>query len=139
MIRRLAASAAVVVLLTGCSAGTDEDDPTVVAPPVSSSPASAQPSARPSPTATGTVVDVSYAGGEITGVEQRVPVRLGEQVVLRFTSDVVEQIHVHGYDLYADLVPGQPAEISFAADIAGSFEVELHEAGRPIFQLRVAP
>ena len=63
---------------------------------------------------------------------------LGEQVVLRFTSDVVEEIHVHGYDLYTDLVPGQPAEISFTADIPGSFEVELHEAGRPLFQLRVA-
>lgn len=137
MTRRLAASAAVLILLTGCSAGTDDDDPTVVAPPAASSSASAA-APEPSPTPAGTLVEVSYAGGEVTGVEQRVPVTLGEQVVLRFTSDVAEEIHVHGYDLYTDLVPGQPAEISFTADIPGSFEVELHEAGRPMFQLRVA-
>jgi heme/copper-type cytochrome/quinol oxidase subunit 2 len=81
---------------------------------------------------------VTFAGGKITGVEPRVAVKVGEQVVLRVTSDVVEEIHVHGYDLYADLVPGQPAQLAFKADLPGSYEVELHEAGRPLFQLRVA-
>lgn len=137
MNRRLVATAAAVVLLTGCSAGVDADDPTVAAPPAASG-GTGSASAQPSPSPAGTVVEVDYAGGEITGVEQRVPVKLGEQVVLRFTSDVAEEIHVHGYDLYTDLVPGTPAEISFTADIPGSFEVELHEAGRPMFQLRVA-
>lgn len=128
-----------VVLLAGCSAGTDDTaDP---APsPTSAAPSAAATSAAPapSPSPTGTVVEVRYAGGQVTGVESRVNVTLGEQVVLRFTSDVVEEIHVHGYDLYTDLAPGTPAEIAFTADIPGSFEVELHEAGRPLFQLRVA-
>lgn len=132
-----------VLLLTGCSAGTTDD--TADPAPTSAAPTSAAPSAAatsaapaPSPSPTGTVVEVTYAGGQVTGVDPRVSVTLGEQVVLRFTSDVVEEIHVHGYDLYADLVPGVPAEIAFTADIPGSFEVELHEAGRPLFQLRVA-
>jgi hypothetical protein len=136
---RLVAPVATLVLLTGCSAGSDEAD--VAAPPSPAASATASAAASPvaSPTPAGTVVEVTYAGGQVTGVEPRVPVTLGEQVVLRFTSDVVEEIHVHGYDLYADLVPGQTEEIAFTADIAGSFEVELHEAGRPLFQLRVAP
>lgn len=139
MIRRLVVPATALVLLTGCSAGTG-DDPTVATGPTAG-PTAAAPSAEASPSSTpaGTVVEVSYAGGQVTGVEERVPVTLGEQVVLRFTSDVVEEIHVHGYDLYADLQPGVQAEIAFTADIPGSFEVELHEAGRPLFQLRVAP
>lgn len=127
-----------VLLLTGCSAGTTDD--TADPAPTSAAPSAAATSAAPapSPSPTGTVVEVTYAGGQVTGVDPRVSVTLGEQVVLRFTSDVVEEIHVHGYDLYADLVPGVPAEIAFTADIPGSFEVELHEAGRPLFQLRVA-
>jgi len=140
--RRLAASAAVLLLLTACSAGSDTDDPDVAAQAPSATAtasATAAPSPAPSPSPSGTVVEVTYAGGQVTGVGPRVPVKLGEQVVLRFTSDVVEEIHVHGYDLYADLTPGQTEEISFTADIPGSFEVELHEAGRPLFQLRVAP
>ena len=136
--RRLAPLLA-LVLLTGCSSGTDETaDP---APsPTSAAPSAVATSAAPapSPSPSGTVVEVDYSGGKVTGVDARVPVKLGERVVLRFTSDVVEEIHVHGYDLYTDLVPGTPAEITFVADIPGSFEVELHEAGRPLFQLRVA-
>ncbi|MCW2681455.1 MAG: uncharacterized protein JWM62_2856 [Frankiales bacterium] len=127
---------AVVLLLTGCSAGSDPDTATPPAPSVPSSSAPAAPS--PSPTPTARTIDVTYAAGEISGVEGRVEVEKGEQLVLRFTSDVVEEIHVHGYDLYADLVPGQPAQIAFTADLPGSYEVELHEAGRPLFQLRVS-
>jgi hypothetical protein len=100
--------------------------------------ASPKPTPLPSPTPTARLVDVTYAGGNITGADQRIAVKLGERVVLRFTSDVVEEIHVHGYDLYADLTPGQPAEIAFTANIPGVFEVELHKAGRPLYQLRVA-
>lgn len=133
--RRLAPLLA-LVLLSGCSTGTDD----TAAPAPTSAPTAAATSATPaaSPSPTGTVVEVTYAGGEVTGVESRVSVKLGEKVVLRFTSDVAEEIHVHGYDLYTDLAPGAPAEIAFTADIPGSFEVELHEAGRPLYQLRVA-
>jgi hypothetical protein len=122
-----------VVLLTGCSAGTDPD---AAAPPAVSEAPSAPSAASPAPSAR--TLEVTFAGGEITGVDSRVDVAVGEQVVLRVTSDVVEEIHVHGYDLYADLAPGQPATLSFTADLPGSYEVELHDAGRPLFQLRVA-
>lgn len=136
----LTACVLALVLLTGCSAGS-ADDPTVTEPtaaaPTTAGASAASPSGSPSPS--GTVIEVTYAGGEVTGVGPRVEVDLGEQVLLRFTSDVVEEIHVHGYDLYTDLQPGVPAEIELVADIPGSFEVELHEAGRPLFQLRVAP
>lgn len=129
---------AALALLTGCSAGSD---PETAAPPPAPSPAASSeapaPTAAPSPAPTGTVIEVTYAGGELTGVDPRVEVPLGEQVVLRVTSDVVEEIHVHGYDLYVDIPAGGTGEVEFTADLPGAYEVELHEAGRPIFQLRV--
>ena len=126
----------VVLLLAGCSAGSDPD--TAVPPPPPASVIPDAPSPSPSPTPTARTLEVTFAGGKVTGVESRVDVAKGEQIVLRITSDVVEEIHVHGYDLYADLVPGQTAQLAFKADLPGSYEVELHDAGRPLFQLRVS-
>ena len=123
-----------VLLLSGCSAGVDPDAAGAAPGSPGPAPSAVASSAAPAPT----VVEVTYAGGKVTGPGPRVEVARGERVVLRFTSDVVEEIHVHGYDLYADLVPGQPAQIAFTADLPGSYEVELHEAGRPLYQLRVS-
>lgn len=125
-------TATALVLVAGC-AGSDPD---TAAPPPPAAISTPVPASSPGPT--GTVIEVTYQGGQVTGVEPRVPVALGEQVVLRVTSDVEEEIHVHGYDLYADIPAGGTGEVAFSADLAGSWEVELHEAGRPLFQLRVS-
>jgi hypothetical protein len=134
--RRLLVPALLVpLLLAGCSAGTDADDDVAVPPPAA---ASAAPTAEPSSTPTAQLIEVTYAGGQVTGVDSRVAVALGEQVLLRITSDVAEEIHIHGYDLYLDVPAGGTAEQTFTADLPGAYEVELHDAGRPLFQLRVA-
>ena len=83
-------------------------------------------------------VAVEVAGGQVTGDTGRVPVAVGTQVTLVITSDVADEVHVHGYDLTADLAPGTPAEITFAATIPGVFEVELHEAGTALLALQVS-
>jgi heme/copper-type cytochrome/quinol oxidase subunit 2 len=65
-------------------------------------------------------------------------VNQGEQVTVHVTSDGVEdEVHVHGYDLSQDVAPGAPASITFKADIAGRFEIELEAAGTPIGELEV--
>jgi heme/copper-type cytochrome/quinol oxidase subunit 2 len=76
-------------------------------------------------------------GGRTSGDTGRVPVAAGTSVTLVITSDVADEVHVHGYDLTADLVPGQPAELSIDATIPGVFEVELHEAGTVLLSLQV--
>lgn len=133
MIRRTAALSLSVLLLSAC-AGTDapEAAPAPAPPTVSASP---RPSAEP--TEEGTVVELTYAGGEVSGDTGRVEVPLGSTVVLRVTSDVQEEIHVHGVDEYVDLPPGQATEASFVADIPGVFEVELHGAGTLMTKLQV--
>ena len=78
------------------------------------------------------------AGGKVTGVESRVPAKLGERLEVRVTSDVAEQVHVHGYDLTADVAAGGVASIEVDATIPGGFEVELEKSHKTLFQLRVA-
>ena len=94
--------------------------------------------AVPSPPA-GTTVRLGYAGGEVTGGTQRVPVPLGEPVTLVITGDVADEVHVHGYDLERPVGPDAPARFSFTADADGIFEVELHGSEMQIASLEVEP
>jgi hypothetical protein len=54
-------------------------------------------------------------------------------------ADVTDEVHVHGYDLMAEVAPGEPAVVAFTADLAGRFEIELEDRGRQIAQLTVQP
>ena len=143
-IRAALVSALVGALLTGCAPGQDpQEAATASASSEPSAPTptptrSATPTSAPSPTAATRTVAVSYAGGEVTGTSGREEVPVGEQVVLRISSDVAEQVHVHGYDLEGAIPAGGSIDIPLTADIPGVFEVELHESGKVLFQLRVA-
>jgi hypothetical protein len=55
------------------------------------------------------------------------------------TSDVAEEVHVHGYDILKEVAPGAPARFRFEATFEGIFEVELERSGEPILELRVEP
>ena len=52
----------------------------------------------------------------------------GDRVNLQITSDRPVEFHLHGYDLTEAVSPGDPAELSFDATIAGSFPIEDHDA-----------
>jgi len=119
--------------LTAC-AGTAAPE---AAPPTSSTSSSetSAPAGRTSPA--GQRIEVQVTGGQVSGDTGRVPVASGEHVTLVITSDVADEVHLHGYDLEAALSPGQPAELRFDATIPGVFEVELHEAGTLLLSLQV--
>jgi len=84
-----------------------------------------------------TEIVVSIAGGAIDG-GGRIEVETGSQVRLVVTSDVADEIHVHGYDVFGDLEPGVAAVIEFTADIPGIFEVELEGSHLEILELQVS-
>ncbi len=135
---RLPAALVCLVLtaaLTGC-AGTDSAASPSKASPSTAADSTAAASAA-SPTASGQRIEVTLTGGQVSGDTGRVPVPAGEQVTLVVTSDVADEVHVHGYDLTVELTPGAPAELSFAATIPGVFEVELHGAGTVLLSLQV--
>lgn len=70
--------------------------------------------------------------------ERRYEAYLGETVELRVTSDVAEEVHLHGYDLYLQLEPGAESVLVFEARLPGVWEAELHPSHRELFQLQVS-
>jgi hypothetical protein len=130
---------AVAVSLTGC-AGTDSSaaESTDSASPTSSSaPATGSAAEATGTEAAGMRIEVQVVGGQATGDTGRVPVPAGEHVTLVITSDVADEVHVHGYDLEAALVQNTPTTLTFDATVPGVFEVELHEAGTVLLTLQV--
>jgi hypothetical protein len=63
----------------------------------------------------------------------------GDRVELRITSDLPLELHLHGYDLEREVEPGEPARLSFEADLTGRFEMENHETERVLGTLVVEP
>jgi heme/copper-type cytochrome/quinol oxidase subunit 2 len=83
-------------------------------------------------------VSVRFENGEVVGGLVRADIELDSRVELVVRADVEDEVHLHGYDLSADVAPGQPARISFTADVAGEFEVELEQLGIPLAELTVS-
>ncbi|MGW3603715.1 hypothetical protein [Micromonospora sp. NPDC005161] len=135
------------LLATGC--GRD-DDPSVATP---STPATAAvpPSATTAPTSSGSPtpsasastpavdrqITVTIAKRRVDPSTGRVTVGKGELVRITVTSDVSDELHVHGYDLGARLPAGTPGSVEFRAEKTGLFEVETHETELVLFQLVV--
>jgi heme/copper-type cytochrome/quinol oxidase subunit 2 len=67
----------------------------------------------------------------------RQTVKKGDRVVVLVTSDVSDEVHVHGYDLKGDVAPGAPARIAFVAKLPGQFEIELEKRSLQIGELTV--
>jgi nitrous oxide reductase len=121
----LVAFVALAVLALGAAGcGGDDDDEGAGTTPAASQPQE---------------VTVEVKDAEPVGGIVRADIKQGTEVMLKVTSDVEDEVHVHGYDLSAEVAPDQPAHISFKADIAGEFEVELEERTVPIAELTVAP
>jgi hypothetical protein len=76
--------------------------------------------------------------GQPVGGVKRPEVDEGKQVVLIVRSDVSDHMHLHGYDLLADVAPGQPGRIRFRADLVGRFDLELEDRAVLIAELRVS-
>jgi hypothetical protein len=89
------------------------------------------------PTDTAQVIALAVTAGTVGGQTDRVVVELGSQVRIEVTADVPDEVHVHGYDLTVDTVPGQPVTVDFTADIPGVFEVELHDLELLLTRLQV--
>lgn len=98
-----------------------------------------RPSSEPTPAIVDRTLRVTVRGGEPVGGVQHLTVAMGEQVSVRVVSDVIDDVHVHGYEISGDVRPGGTTEIEFDATIAGRFEIELEERGTLIAELEVRP
>jgi hypothetical protein len=131
-----AAVAVLFVVLSPAATQNADDSPTPSATGSPSTPES--PSPTPSPAPEVTVIEVVVRDGNVEG-PGRPTARLGDNVRIVVRADVSDHVHLHGYDLMADVAPGRPATIELVADAAGVFEVELEDAGRLLFRLEIVP
>lgn len=83
-------------------------------------------------------INVEFRNGEVVGGIVREDLDEGAQVVLVVRADVTDEVHLHGYDLFADVAPGQPGRITFRANMVGEFEAELEDLGIPVAVLTVS-
>lgn len=84
-------------------------------------------------------IEVVYRDGKVVEGGGRHRVVQGSEVEIYVEADVSDHVHVHGYDLFADITPEEGAEIRFTADIPGIFEVELEDRHLLLFELEVGP
>jgi heme/copper-type cytochrome/quinol oxidase subunit 2 len=124
----VAAAAVAIGTLAGCGHGTGTAS--------GSNPGGV--SAKP-PAASTTVrtINVKVRGGKATGDTGRIAVATNTPIVLSVSSDVADEIHVHGYDRKANVPAGATAAVTFTANTPGVFEIELENSKLQLLQLQV--
>jgi hypothetical protein len=84
-------------------------------------------------------VQIVVEGGRPVGGVRSVTVAKNRRVVLVVTSDIPEEVHLHGYNVARDVGPGEPARIPFRATIVGTVEVEFEHSGVPLARITTKP
>ena len=74
------------------------------------------------------VTHISVKGGVLDGDLQTIEAKQDEVVQIVVSSDVPDEIHLHGYDIERETAPGKPARFKFKANVEGAFELESHAA-----------
>ncbi len=83
--------------------------------------------------------ELSIKNKKLSSGSETINVTEGEKVVLKITSDIQEELHLHGYDISVDLEKDTPAELSFTASISGRFVFELEKSKTDLGAVEVAP
>jgi hypothetical protein len=127
-------------LVAGC--GGDDGDQEAAAITVATTSTSTGASTGSQATTTtagfsGVLIEATVTGDKVETASRRVRIDRGQKVRIRVQADRAEEVHLHGYDLSADVAPGRPAVIDFTADAPGVFEVELEQAHLRLFELQV--
>jgi hypothetical protein len=135
--------AAVLLALTACASGDDTAGTAGTTSPSAATstptPSETSSSATPTPEDTEQAVEirVTVRDGKVRPQPRRVDVDQDSQVRLLVTSDVDDEVHVHGYEIEEPLEAGRTTTVEFVADQPGVFEVETHETELALLQLAV--
>lgn len=91
------------------------------------------------PAFNGRIVEITIVGGQAQTAAERVVVAVNSMVRLIVTTDVADEVHVHGIDEQFEVQPGVTVTRDFVADIPGIFGVEAHGDAGLLFTLQVEP
>jgi hypothetical protein len=91
--------------------------------------------------------DLRLERGRLPADMRLIRLKQGDAVRLRWATDRMITLHLHGYDIERRVEPGKVAEMAFVARITGRFPVEIHasrEGGghtheAPVLQIEVYP
>jgi plastocyanin len=95
--------------------------------------------AAPTASARDDVFELTIRGGKLASGPALIKVYAGDRVTLNIKSDSSDELHLHGYDLHAQIRPGQTQSLQFTADRTGRFGMELHKAHTELGALEVYP
>lgn len=88
-------------------------------------------------------IDVKLVGKRVAGGSDTYTVRQGVEAELHITSDKPLMLHLHGYEVHADVSPGKTNLLAFKATMPGRFPVHEHREGagnhRAVFFVEVRP
>lgn len=87
----------------------------------------------------GKVPTIVIRNGEPVGGIKELEYDAGDEIRFEVTSDVADEVHVHGYDLMQDVPAGGTVSFDFPAEIEGIFEAELEGRKEQIAEIRVNP
>lgn len=129
-----------VVALAGCGPDDDEATPPTTRTTVTrtTTDTTTETDTTPAPPVPTTIRIQVRDGRPVNGIA-RPSVQQGERVVLVVSSNASDHVHVHGYDLVADVGPRRNARIVFRATVPGRFEIELEDRHVQIAELTVRP
>lgn len=119
--------------LTAPTTSVGSEDTTTSAPPTTSTTTT---TTTTTVAAVPVTIDVAYADGDVEG-PTRPEVAVGTIVRLLVTSDIEDEVHLHGYNITADVAPDTAALIEFLADTPGIYEVELEGEGVLLVEIEV--
>lgn len=144
------AAVAAVLALTACDNGGNDPSTIETTNPPATTPATGSPAATstgpgttcpasPAAPAGAAVVTATVTKGKVTTEHEEWSVKAGTPVRVAVIADVEDEVHVHTFDKKQDTTPGCPTAIDFTANIPGTHEVELEEAGLELFTIKVTP
>ena len=87
---------------------------------------------------TATLTAVLANGSVTVDGTDRLEISQGDVVTISISSDSTDEIHVHGYEIFADVSADEDALIEFTADIPGRFEIEFEASHQFIAELVVS-
>ena len=139
----LAAVAASAIALAGCGGDSSTTDAVTTTETAATAPTTTTDTTATTtgttPVAQAKVITIDVVKGVPEGGIQRPTIDKGDKVVLLVRTDSGEAVHLHGYNIEKDVVPGKPVRLPFTANIAGRFEVELHPTDALLAVLEVKP
>lgn len=68
-----------------------------------------------------------------------IKVQEGQTVMLRVTADIIDEAHLHGYNVSKPTKPGETIVLELVAKKSGRFELELEKIKKPLGYLEVYP